>query len=289
MRTDPDVTRAVRSWLDEGVDRLPERVLDSVLDAVPSTPQRRSRWLARRLSPMPNLAKLLGAAAAIVLVALVGWQLLPSTRGVGAPAPTSSPTPTPTSSPSPSSPALHVADPFLMPFSIALPADYARTSQPVTPGEAQFDGSAGFIAMFLVQSVPDDPCHPPASEEPSSGSPSTAPGTPAPPSAEELVTALTHLTGFDAGPISSTTIDGLPAKAFTISNTIDTGTAGCDGGPMLPLFTTINGTSPATNGGATQQLWVVDAPERPVLIVVESGPEQRSVDDAVLSSIRFDR
>ena len=30
MRTDPDVTRAVRSWLDEGVDRLPERVLSAV-------------------------------------------------------------------------------------------------------------------------------------------------------------------------------------------------------------------------------------------------------------------
>ena len=38
MRTNPDVTRAVRSWLDEGVDRLPERVLDSVLDADARSP-----------------------------------------------------------------------------------------------------------------------------------------------------------------------------------------------------------------------------------------------------------
>ena len=35
MRTDPEVTRSVRSWLEEGVDRVPDRVLDSVLEAVP--------------------------------------------------------------------------------------------------------------------------------------------------------------------------------------------------------------------------------------------------------------
>jgi len=38
MSTDRDTTRIVRSWLDEGVTVLPDRVLDAVLDQVPATP-----------------------------------------------------------------------------------------------------------------------------------------------------------------------------------------------------------------------------------------------------------
>ena len=37
MSTDRDVTRIVRSWLEEGVTALPDRVLDAVLDQVPAT------------------------------------------------------------------------------------------------------------------------------------------------------------------------------------------------------------------------------------------------------------
>ena len=44
MSTDRDVTRIVRSWLEEGATALPDRVLDAVLDQVPSTSQRRPRW-----------------------------------------------------------------------------------------------------------------------------------------------------------------------------------------------------------------------------------------------------
>ena len=32
MSTDREVTRIVQSWLEEGVNALPDRVLDSVLD-----------------------------------------------------------------------------------------------------------------------------------------------------------------------------------------------------------------------------------------------------------------
>ena len=38
MSTDRDVTRIVRSWLEEGVTALPDRVLDAVLDQLPATP-----------------------------------------------------------------------------------------------------------------------------------------------------------------------------------------------------------------------------------------------------------
>jgi len=39
MSTDRETTRIVRSWLEEGVTALPDRVLDTVLDQVPVTPR----------------------------------------------------------------------------------------------------------------------------------------------------------------------------------------------------------------------------------------------------------
>ena len=52
MSTDRDVTRIVRSWLEDGATALPDRVLDTVLDQLPATPQRRAWWPARRLREM---------------------------------------------------------------------------------------------------------------------------------------------------------------------------------------------------------------------------------------------
>ena len=44
MTSDLDTARIVRSWLDEGVTQLPDRVLDAVLDQLPATHQRRVTW-----------------------------------------------------------------------------------------------------------------------------------------------------------------------------------------------------------------------------------------------------
>ena len=119
MSTDRDVTRIVRSWLDEGVTALPDRVLDTVLDQVPATPQRRAWWPARRFVDMNSLAKIAVAAAAVIVVAFVGIRLLPGQGNTGAslPSPSSSPseTPSPSALPSPSpspSPALFPSGPL---------------------------------------------------------------------------------------------------------------------------------------------------------------------------------
>ena len=105
MSTDRDTTRIVRSWLEEGVTALPDRVLDAVLDQVPATSQRRPWWPARRFKEMNNVWKLAIAAAAVVVVAIVGINLLPRERRIVA-GPVPSPTPIrlhhPTPTPSPS-------------------------------------------------------------------------------------------------------------------------------------------------------------------------------------------
>jgi hypothetical protein len=104
MSADRDVTRIVRSWLEEGRTALPDRVLDAVLDQLPATPQRRSWWPARRLREMNSFAKFALAAAVVVVVALVGINLLPRNGGVTStgPGPTSSPAPSPSPTPAPS-------------------------------------------------------------------------------------------------------------------------------------------------------------------------------------------
>ena len=91
MSTDRDVTRIVRSWLEEGATALPDRVLDAVLDQVPATSQRRPLWAARRFNEMNSALKLAIAAAAVVAVVLVGINLMPRSGIIGGPGP--SPTP----------------------------------------------------------------------------------------------------------------------------------------------------------------------------------------------------
>jgi hypothetical protein len=89
MSTDRDLTGIVRSWLDDGVTRLPDRVLDAVLDQVPATRQRRAWWPAWRFREMTISMKLILAVAAVIVVAVVGANILPRQGGVGGPAPTS--------------------------------------------------------------------------------------------------------------------------------------------------------------------------------------------------------
>ena len=96
MSTDRDVTRTVRSWLEEGVTALPDRVLDNVLDRLPATPQRRPLWPARRLRQMNSALKIAVAAAAAVAVVVGGIYLVPGRGGIGGQgAPSSSPEPSP--------------------------------------------------------------------------------------------------------------------------------------------------------------------------------------------------
>jgi hypothetical protein len=103
MTTDRETTRIVRSWMQLGADQLPERVLDAVLDELPMTPQRRSRWPAWRSLEMPNIIKVAAAAVAVlIVVVVVGFRFLPASGGIGGPTVTPVPTPSPTAAPTPS-------------------------------------------------------------------------------------------------------------------------------------------------------------------------------------------
>ena len=94
MRTDQDLERAVRLWVEQGSDRLPDPALDTALDRIARTKQRHAGRLARRINLMNGNALKFGlAAVALVAIALLGVSFLPSM--VGGP-PDATPTPTPT-------------------------------------------------------------------------------------------------------------------------------------------------------------------------------------------------
>jgi hypothetical protein len=88
MSTDRDVTRIVRSWLEEGRTALPDHVLDTVLDQLPATPQRRASWLARRLPDMNTPARIAAAVAAVIAIVVIGALVIPRGGGVAQPAAT---------------------------------------------------------------------------------------------------------------------------------------------------------------------------------------------------------
>ena len=136
-RTDRDVTRVVRSWLEEGVTALPDRVLDTVLDQLPTTPQRRSRWAARRRPFMNNTIRIGLAAAAVVVIAFIGYQLIagPNVAGPG-PEPTTTRTMTPSPSAAPS------------PGADTYPAEGA-----LTPGTTYNVSRNGVVFTFAVPST----------------------------------------------------------------------------------------------------------------------------------------
>jgi hypothetical protein len=95
MTTERDPrTRIVLSWLREDSHENAERVLLRALDEVDATPQRRSWWPAWRTNRMNTYAKLIAAAAAVLVLAVVGYQFLPGSGGSGG-QPTVAPSPSP--------------------------------------------------------------------------------------------------------------------------------------------------------------------------------------------------
>ncbi len=103
MNERSDMNRILRDWLDAEPSVMPDRVVDVVADRIAQQPQRRA-WLPyRRPLPMNSLARLAAALAAVLIIAVVGWNLLPGNRSaIGGPGPT--PSPSPTFSPSPVGP-----------------------------------------------------------------------------------------------------------------------------------------------------------------------------------------
>ena len=76
--TDNEFERTARAWLDDGPNQISDRALQSALDQIHVTRQRRAWWPARRFSSMGNpLPHAVAGLAAVVLASVIGLSLLP--------------------------------------------------------------------------------------------------------------------------------------------------------------------------------------------------------------------
>jgi hypothetical protein len=297
MSTDRDTARVVRSWMDEGVTELPERVLDSVLDQLPATPQRRAIWLpARRIANMNTLAKIAIAAAAVAVVAVVGFNLLPTSSGLGGSGAAVSPSPTAPPSPSPSS--TPMAADVLDVQPVAGDAPYSVTVQGVrlsfnvsTPGweshggpyisKSVLRGQAAEAIIFWA-GFPDgdsaDPCAPPL-------------GQSVGPSAADLARAVSTAAGTElvTGP-SDVTVGGHAAKRLVLTVLED---VGCDPGYFYSWDPFSRGALwLETKAGDTIWVWIVDVDGTRLFIAGETrsdaGSELEDEIQQIVNSIQFE-
>ncbi len=77
MSAERDLNRIVRSWLRTDEHDSADAILGIVLSRLDTTPQRRPWWPARRINRMNRQTQAIVAAAAVVVVAIVGYSLLP--------------------------------------------------------------------------------------------------------------------------------------------------------------------------------------------------------------------
>jgi hypothetical protein len=224
MSTDRDVTRIVRSWLEEGVTALPDRVLDTVLDQLPATPQRRAWWPARRLREMNAYMKFALAAAAVAVVVVAGISLLPRQGGSGAPAATPTPSPSPTPSPIvlPSSGSLEpgtysIDDRNITQathFIFTVPAGWTTAEGFVKKNQDQLDEI--MLSTWVVTHVHADSCHHTTDTLVDVGT-----------SPDKLVSTLVALKNRVVSQPTDVTLGGFPAKRLELSVPADLDVSTC--------------------------------------------------------------
>jgi hypothetical protein len=290
MSADPETTRILRSWLDEGVTELPERVLDAVLDRVPATPQHRATWWPVRRTPTMN--KILGfglAAAAVLVVAFLGIRLLGGGTNIGGPAsspsdeptPTALPTPEPTPGPTPVVDVDFTTHPgegsALRPGSYVIdfapPAEVTFTV-PDTPFEglpsawykAAYDWGPWHQSQSAVLSVVDvvnlytDPCDPDLGlRDPAVG-----------PTVDDLVAALSSASWLEVTATSDATISGYSGQLVEY-----TGIEGMSECADLTNVWEVTGGGDSMQipgAGDSQRLWILDVEGQRLVIGASEGP-----------------
>jgi len=98
MSEHSDMARVLRHWFEEGPSTMPDRVVDVIADRIGRERQRPAWRLLKRPYNMNTIFKVGAALAAVLVVAVVGWNLLPGgSPGIGGPV---SPSPSPSVTPS---------------------------------------------------------------------------------------------------------------------------------------------------------------------------------------------
>ena len=291
MSASRDPNRLIRAFLHEGPEQLPDRSYDAVRSQIDRTRQRVviGPWEEPRMS---NIARVAIAAAAVVVMAVVGYNLIPGNRGIGGigPAPTASPTPvpTPTATPValPTSGALapgtySVTDRSLTGVSrvtLSVPAGWSiptATDMIVIKNEGQ-PGEVG-LTTWVVSHVFADACKWDTNALVNAGT-----------SVDQLVTALAAQKSRQASTPTALTVGGFSAKRIdlTVSPTLSTAT--CTNGNLRywPGAGPDLGSGMCCNrAGNTDAIYVVDVNGARLVIVARHYPGSSAADQAELQAI----
>ena len=300
MHTDRDVTRMVQTWLRNDEHESADRVMDNVLALLDTTPQRRPTWSARRNVSPRGVARWAIAAAAVLVIAVVGINLLP-TGGVGpavtaspspSATPTPTPTPTPTAPPSPSAAALvppmglvEVGRHSFSQSGIAFSLDFttsgwASSGVAVAPDGVNItkgvppDKNAAWLLSWSIDGVYTDPC-------------GDVPGPTLSPSAADLASAVATLPGAElvTAP-TEVTLDGRVATFVSISIPED---IACPPGSFLLWWdgAVCDASGPCarwvTGLGETQYVWIFEIDGQHVWIEAET---YRDASPALVQEVR---
>lgn len=305
MTRTPDPERLIRAYLDEGLNELPDWVYEVVRSDIDRTRQRVviGPW---RTPDMNTFAKLAMAAAAVVVVAIVGINVLPRSGGdnlggqalpsqspnpTASPLPSSAPTPSPTLAPTfPPAGSLAVGRHSMVregvPLSIAVRSSGWISGDDITINKGEAGRSTGISIAFwpsTFDNVYADSCaHTPLSPPPAH-------------SMAGLAGAVAAIRGTDlvTGP-TSVTVGGRAAQhvVFTIRDDI-----ACDPNAFYLYYDDstggpIGGYRYANKLGTTFRVWIVDVDGKLVWIDSETykgaGPEPGAEIQQIIDSIQFE-
>ena len=275
---DRELEAALCSWLDEGVTSLSDRVVDSLIRELPSSPQRRRSWLVLPGRPLLAMAATMVLVLALSVAVWLGNVVEPV-------------------EPTPSWRAMRYVEaplepghyllgsPFPIHVGMTLPEGWGGNPGRETYAQVNYigGGEGGGTALFFtfVEGVYRDPCH----LEQGFIDPPVGPGV------DDLAAALAVLPGVSVSGPSDTVLGGRPA--VTLALIAPSAFEGCTGqtdGPPFRLWGVPEWGAMAP--GERLRLWIVAVGGERLVIGAEefadSSPEALAALNTVVASLRLE-
>lgn len=289
MSSEPETTRIVRAWLEDGVTVLPDRVLDRVLDHVPTTSQRRVRRV-----PVGPARALVAAAVLVIMVAgaVTFGQRIGDAIGDSVATPTA--LPLVSVAPGPLESGRYVIDTgFPVRISFAVPDGWSKASQGTDyavvtsnpDGVAERPPSGVTLGFYTVDNLFAETC----------GADGAMLDPPVGPTVEDLVAGLNLIaadresTGYHTSAARPASIDGHNGQRIDLSMLLLL----CPFGEAHLWQTPSGAVRTPAGDEELNTLWILDVFDERLVVDATSYPstsqEDRDALMAVVDSIRIER
>lgn len=303
-----DTGDVLRIWMADGPTTMPDRVVDVVAGRIARQPQRRV-WRLRERPFMNTYVKLAAGLAAVIVVAVIGWQLLPDNGSFGG-RPT--PSPIPSASAPITTPAATVVPPPILegaleggtyrlrPFDgsmfidATVPAGWNGVPSWAILAPVGSEAPAGLGMAFLrAEGLFGDPCH---WDLDGSGVFSQPGDIVVGPTVDDLVTALQANRAYTSSTPTPVTIGGYAGRKLDIQLPSDFDFATCDivTGTSDGVYFVFSGQESglfAQGRGNRWQVNVLDvAGKRTILVVNDyagTPPADRATAQAIVDSMKI--